>query len=99
MTEPTLLDCTSTLFSQGDDLIVRQSQEIPDEFISDLRARKADSINTPAGEFHLMATIPTSTIETWYRQGFDYMQAPIADILKRLKQQHLDHFIASNKSL
>ena len=99
MTEPTLIDVHSTLLSQGDDLIVRQSQEIPDEFTDALKLQRADSIRTPAGEFHLAATIPVVVIEKWYREGFDYMQAPIADILKRLRNQALDNFIATNKRI
>jgi hypothetical protein len=79
----------------GGELIIKQQQYIPDEFLSDLRKEREDSLSTPAGEFHRVARIPQVLADKW---GVEFMMnAPVAEILKRLRQEQLDAFIASNK--
>lgn len=76
-------------------LVVKHSQFIPDEFITQNRLERADSVSTPAGEFHRVARIPEAFADKW---GMEYlMNASVADILKRLRQEQLDGFITSNK--
>ncbi len=81
----------------GGDLVIKNEQYIPDEFISTLRKERADSLHTPAGEFHRVASIPTAVVDKWYREGFDIQREPIQATLKRLRQEQLDAFITSNK--
>jgi len=79
----------------GGELIIKQQQYIPDEFMSDLRKEREDSLHTPAGEFHRVARIPEALADKW---GMEFMMnAPVAEILKRLRMEQLDGFIASNK--
>ena len=79
----------------GGELIVKRQQYIPDDFLSELRDERADSLHTPAGEFHRVARIPAALADKW---GMEFMMnAPVAEILKRLRQEQLDVFIASNK--
>jgi hypothetical protein len=70
----------------GGDLVIKHEQYIPDEFISDLRREREDSLSTPAGEFHRVLSIPTALAD-----------APIGEIKKRLQKAQLDAFITSNK--
>lgn len=79
----------------GGDLVIKHEQFIPDEFMSDLRKEREDSLHTPAGELHRVARIPTALADEW---GMEFlMNAPVTEILKRLRQAQLDGFIASNK--
>jgi hypothetical protein len=79
----------------GGDLVIKHEQYIPDEFISDLRREREDSLSTPAGEFHRVLSIPTALADEW---GMEFiMNAPIGEIKKRLQKAQLDAFITSNK--
>jgi ribose 1,5-bisphosphokinase PhnN len=52
-----------------------------------------------AREYHRFASIPVVVVEQWLKEGFDvYKESPKA-ILKRLREQNLEAFITSNKSL
>jgi hypothetical protein len=81
----------------GGDLIIKQSQWVPDEFLSDLRRERDDSLSTPAGEMHRVCSIPTGVVDKWMQQGFDVHREPISEILKRLRKEQLDGFITTNK--
>jgi hypothetical protein len=78
-------------------LVIAEEQFIPDEFLSSLRRERMDSISTPAGEFHRVASVPTGIVDKWKREGFDIYREPAEEILKRLRQEQLDAFITSNK--
>jgi hypothetical protein len=81
----------------GEKLVIKSEQYIPDEFISALRREREDSLHTPAGEFHRVASIPTAWVDKWYREGFDITKEPIQETLKRLRKEQIDAFITSNK--
>jgi hypothetical protein len=78
-------------------LVIAEEQFIPDEFLSDLRREREDSISTPAGEFHRVCSVPTGIADKWKREGFDIYREPAEEILKRLRKEQLDGFITSNK--
>ncbi len=80
-------------------LVIKHTQEIPDEHLSSLRLERADSMSTPAGEMHRVCSIPTSVVEDLKRSyGFDLMQCnDIHEILRMLRKHELDSFITSNK--
>lgn len=80
------------------DLVIKHSQYIPDEFLSDLRKQREDSLHTPAGEgFHLVGSVPTAVADRWMREGYNIYLEPVTESLKRLRLEQLDGFIASNK--
>jgi hypothetical protein len=81
------------------DLIIEHTQEIPDEYLDSLRVQKAETIGTPMGELHKVASIPTNWVEEWQREGFDIMKESVQDILKRLRQKQLDVFITTTKRI
>ena len=80
-----------------DGVFFRHHQHIPDEFLSELRKERMDSLHTPAGDFHKVASIPAALVDQWAAEGFDVFRAPLKDILKRLRQEQLDAFVTSNK--
>lgn len=84
-------------FEAGDAGIVRV-QEIPDWFVDSLKdARSASTAR--AGETHRVCSVPAALVETWQRQGFDVMKEPARAIVKRLREQGFEHFIATQKAV
>lgn len=83
----------------ADGLLIKHEQVLPDEFFTELRDEKAESLHTPAGDFHHVASIPEVLADEWRAQGFDVFREPIAESLKRLRKHDLDAFIATNKRI
>lgn len=82
----------------ADGLFVKKDQYISDEFLTANREARFES-KAPSREYHRFASIPVVVVEQWLKEGFDvYKESPKA-IIKRLKDQHLDAFLTSNKSL
>jgi len=83
----------------GEGLIIKHTQEIPEEHLDQLRIQKANSISTPMGELHRVCSIPTNLVEQWQREGFDVMKEPVQEVLKRLRKAQLDDFITTNRRI
>ena len=98
--EPKLLD-SLVAFEQdraSDDLIIKREQHLPDEWLSDLRKQKVDSVNQRSGDMLHVAAIPVEVVDDVYRMyGFDIMTAPVPETVKMLKRYALDIFILTNK--
>lgn len=100
--EPKLLD---TLVSFDEDrstgeLIIQREQHLPDEWLSDLRKMKVDSVNQRSGELLHVAAVPVEVCDELMRlYGFDVMTAPVRETLKMLNRYALDSFIVTNKSI
>ena len=89
-------------FLDGDEsnpLVIKKTQELPQEFLDSLKAERDASTSVPAGEFHRVASIPTVVYEKWLREGYDAQKEPIAKTLAKLKAEHLDAFITTNKAI
>ena len=97
MQEPHVIEKLVSFSETPDGLLVKHEQHIPDEFLSDLKREREDSLSTPAGTFHRVASIPTVVADKWAKEGFDIYRAPIKDILARLRKHELEAFITSNK--
>jgi len=81
-------------------LIIKNHQYIPDNFLSDLKKDKMDSARQRSGEMMLALTVPVSVIEEMKaRYNFDAMEAPIKEVRAMLERMQLDAFIATNKRL
>lgn len=80
-----------------DGLIQKQTQEIPPEFLNDLEEFRYESTKQREGEFMRVASIPTSVVTEWKREGFNAYEAPHREILRRLRNRGLEHFIATEK--
>jgi hypothetical protein len=100
--EPQVLD-TLVAFDEDrstNELIIKRTQHIPDDFISDLRKEKVDSVNQKAGEFYKVASIPVEVCDELLRRyGFDVFTAPVRETLKMLQRYELDVFITTNKRI
>jgi hypothetical protein len=100
--EPRVLD---TLVSFDEDrstgeLVIKREQEIDDDWLSEIRKQKVDSVNQKAGEFMHVASIPVEVCDELYRRyGFDVMTAPVRETLKMLQRYALDDFILTNKKI
>jgi hypothetical protein len=82
---------------EGTRLIVKHEHDIPDDYISALKRDKVDELHLPTGDFFRVATLPIGIVEQWDREGFDISNAPIKDILARLRKHDVDAFITTNK--
>lgn len=80
-------------------LVIKRSQHITQEFLDDLKEARFQSTQAPAANYHKVASIPAALHEAWLRQGYDCTKEPIKNTLKRLKAEHLDAFIATEKRL
>ncbi|MHC2284432.1 hypothetical protein [Bradyrhizobium barranii] len=98
--EPKVLD-TLVSFDEDrstGDLIIQRSQEIPDDWLSEVRKQKVDSANQKAGDFYHVASIPVEVVdELMRRYNFDVMSAPVRETLSMLKRLELDDFILTTK--
>lgn len=98
MFQPTVIEKLVSFHNDpGGDLVIKNTQDIPDEFLTALRHERMDSLHTPAGEMHRVCSIPTVVVDEWKRQGFDINVEPVTEIIKRLKKHDLDAFLTSNK--
>jgi len=90
-----LIDPTIDFFDDSDAaLVVRQQQDITQEYLDDLKDKKY-SKKRPGAEYHRLASIPTVIVEKWKREGFDIFDQNVkaADIIKRLQREDLTYFI------
>lgn len=94
-----LVDVNTSVVSTGGDRLIKYEQEIPEEFLTSLRKERDDSLSTPAGEFHRVASIPVAVVEKWLRQGFNVYEAPIQDTMARLRLEGLDGFLTTKKRI
>lgn len=80
-------------------LLIKHTQYIPDDYISELKKEKIDADHDRSGEFFKLAEIPVIFIERWMREGFDINRASAKEIVKKLRQDQLDAFITTNKRI
>jgi hypothetical protein len=83
----------------GTRLVIKHTQEIPDEHIAALKRDKIDTLHTPTGDFYRVASIPVSVVEYLQSIGFDISQEPIQATLKMLRKLQMDAFITTNKRI
>jgi hypothetical protein len=80
-------------------LYIRKDQIITDQFMDDLKDARFAS-KAPAKDFHKVASIPVAVVEKWMREGFNILSdknITAAQIMKRLRAEGLDGFLATNK--
>lgn len=94
-----LIEHSSAFHEDADKLVLEKKQEIPDEFLSQLRGIKQDSTDQRENEFMHVASIPTLIHEKWLREGYDCTREPVRETVKRLRREQLDAFIVTNKRI
>lgn len=81
----------------GDGFLLKSTQEITDDFLTNLRDIRAESHRPAGDELHLAASIPTIVVDRWLREGFDVFREPVSASLARLRKEDLGAFITTNK--
>ena len=85
----------------ADGLVLKKTQEIPQSLLDSIKQQRDESTTRPEGEFMKVASIPAVIVEKWMREGFNILDPNIngKEILKRLRAENLDAFIATEKSI
>lgn len=78
-------------------LIIRHDQDIPDDWIAQLKADKIDPDHKPCGEWLHFATIPNVVYEKMIKAGVDPDHASAKEIVRWLRNEQLDALITTNK--
>jgi hypothetical protein len=102
MTQPQIIEKLVTFDEDKStgDLIVHHTQELPDDYLSSLRANKIDPANGRMGDMYLVASVPTAIVDELLRRyNFDVMREPVRETMKMLRKLHLDLFIQTTKRI
>ena len=84
--------------SEGE-LILKRSQEIPQEWLDGIKGARDASATGPIGDFMYVGSIPGVVVEQWLTEGFDVMEASFAEIVRKLKQDGLDALIGTSRQV
>jgi len=96
-TARTLLGVETEYLQEGDRVTFKNTQNITTAFLDDLRDSRNASTETREKDFQRVASIPVVVHEQWLREGFDLYKASVKEITKRLRDQSLDYFMATDK--
>jgi hypothetical protein len=83
----------------GKNVIRQSSQDISQAFLDDLKNARNESTQKPTGDFMRVASIPVVIVEKWMREGFNVWEASGQEIVKKLKNENLDAFMATEKRI
>jgi hypothetical protein len=83
----------------GQPIAVRGVQEVEDHVLDDLKDLRTQSANRREGEFMKVASIPVIVVDKWMREGFDVFKASAKEIVAKLEDEDMGHFMATSKSL
>ena len=83
----------------ADGTYLQTYQDIPQEFLDDLNERRKASAQRRHGEFERVASIPAIFVTQWLQEGFNIYRETNKAIVKRLKEQGLDGFLTTEKSM
>ena len=95
-----LIDVRSSVVrGVGDDLAAKFEQEIPQDYLDDLKQRRSDSDAAPIGNMLHVATVPVAKVEEWRRAGFDIYDPNVkaSEIVARLQREAADYFVLTGR--
>ena len=95
--QPSLVGVQTDFLVEGGDLVRKHTQNISQAFLDDLKGSRNASTAQREKEFMRVASIPTVVVEKWMREGFNIWEVTGQEIVKRLKEQNLDAFMATDK--
>lgn len=110
-TEPQVIDSLVSFAEDhsdsaaGPQLVIKHTQDIPDDHIAALKREKIDTLHAPAGDLMRVASIPIEVLQKWDREGFHFEQEiaggtkGVLRVLNRLRAESLDAFITTNKRI
>ena len=73
------------------------TQEIPQDFLDDIKSERMASATIRAGSNHRVASVPVACYDLWIRQGLDPYNWRAKELLLKLTADGLDGFITTNK--
>lgn len=94
-----LIDPTWSLEGTDEALAIKHEQHIPSSFLSHLSDLRTSSAHAREGNFMKLCSIPVAVVEKWQREGFNIYEESAQSIMKRLRKEDLDGFIATSKSI
>jgi hypothetical protein len=99
--QPKLIGVEEDYGCDVDGVFRKHTQHLSNDFMNQIKEQRNLSKSKREGEFMSVAQIPTSIVEQWMREGFDIFSGEhsAAEIVKRLKQQNLEAFLTTEKSV
>lgn len=97
--ETNLIGVNTNYLQTGDDVYRKHTQNISQAFLDDLKESRNSSKDQNEGEFMKVASIPVIVVEKWMREGFNIYEASGQEIVKRLRKENLDYFMATEKRI
>ncbi len=94
-----LLGVDTQYLQTGDNVFRKHTQNISQSFLDDLKDARNASKDQDEGDYMRVASIPVIVVEQWMREGFNIYEATPQEIVKRLKDQNLEGFMATEKSI
>ena len=94
-----LIDSTTSFDDNSEGLVIQTAQEIPQRFLDKLKEERFDSKHRRTGNYMRVASIPTSIVDKWKREGYDFDNESVKNIVAKLKMEGLDVFLTSDKDL
>ena len=91
---------TDFITSVGEDAR-KHSQDIPNWHLDNLKEQRLNSTSKKEGEFMKVASIPAVVAEKWLKEGFNILDPNVngREIVRRLKAENLDGFLAIDKEI
>jgi len=94
-----LIDSSVAFNENSEGLVIQTAQEIPQRFLDKLKEERFESKNRRSNDYVRVASIPTVIVDKWIREGYDFHNESIKNIVAKLKMEGLDHFLTSDKAL
>ena len=91
----TMLDSEFSLGTTVGEDFLKHEQVITQDFIDSLKCERAAKSAVRHGNFNRVASVPTSVMEIWMKQGRDPYRASARDVVKWLNADGLDSFITT----
>jgi len=96
-----LHDADNALRMEDNRAVIRRTQEISSDFLSNIDAARTASLNAPTGDFHYAGSIPVVIVEKWMAEGFNIYDPNVTlqDIFTRIKSENMERLIGTAKKL
>ena len=101
MSKIDLVGVQNDFSEEAGNLVKTDSQQISQGFLDDLKDKRNQSTKQREGDFQHVASIPVIFVEKWKKDGFDIMDGsvPFKEIIKKLKAENLEGFMATDKQV
>ena len=84
-------------FNDKGEMVIENYQYIGDDYFDDLKEMQ-DNFSFRLNGLTPVASIPEATVNRWLREGFDFWNAPAREIQKKLRSEHLEGMMVTQKT-